>query len=72
MFESMEITETIYEGFVEPYSKKLTIKYASSDGHSRKKKGESASSKIYSKIGRRSGRHNKRYVDFFRDRLQLT
>ena len=35
MFESMEITEYIYKGVVEPYYKKTTGAYANCAGHSR-------------------------------------
>ena len=43
MFERMEISESIYEGVVEPYYKKPTREDANRAGHSRNRRGESAS-----------------------------
>ena len=37
MFECMEITESIYEGVVEPSYKKLTQTYSNRAGHIRQK-----------------------------------
>ena len=36
IFECTEIVESIYEGVVEPSTKKLTNKYSNSSGHSSK------------------------------------
>ena len=42
MFECMEIAESIYEGVVEPYYKKITGTDSNRAGNSSKKGGEAA------------------------------
>ena len=54
MIQRMGVAETIYEGIVESYQKKTTRADSNHDGHSRKMKEESAYSKIYSKMGKRT------------------
>ena len=44
MFERMDISESIYEGVVEPYYKNPTQEDSNRDGHSRQNIGEAASS----------------------------
>ena len=56
MFERMEIIETIYEGVVETSNKKTTIAYANHAGHISQKRGEAASSKNYSEMGKHAGK----------------
>ena len=63
MFECMEFAETIDEGVVEPSYLKNTRADANCDGHSRQKRGESASSKIYFEMGKYTGKRNEMYVD---------
>ena len=56
MFECMEITESIYEGVVEPSYKKLTQTYSNRAGHISQKRGEAASSWTIPKKGESSGK----------------
>ena len=64
MCERMDIAESIYEGVVEPSYKLSTGSDATHAGHSRKKRGEVASSHTYSKMSERVGKRRKRYVDY--------
>ena len=66
MFECMEITEYIYKGVVEPSYKKPTREYANRAGNSRKKRGESASSKTHPVTIESSDKRQKWYVDHSR------
>ena len=59
----MEITESIYEGLVEPPYKKHTWADANFSGHSRHKRGEAASSWNLPKKGESAGKRRKRHVD---------
>ena len=63
MFECMEISESIYEGLVEPSYKKPTMIDANRADHSRKNIGESASSWTRPEKGESAGKHRKRHVD---------
>ena len=63
MFERMEITEHIYEGVVEHSYKKPTREDTNRAGHSRNKRGESASFKNNPATGESSDKIRKRYVD---------
>ena len=56
MFDCMEISESIYEGVVEPSYKKPPRADANRAGHIRKKRGESASSWTRSKKGESAGK----------------
>ena len=64
MFERMYISESIYEGVVEPYYKQSTKADSTCAGHSRGNIGESASSNTYSAISESSGKRRKIYVDY--------
>ena len=59
MFERMEITESIYEGVVEPSYKKHTRADANCDGHSKQNRGESASSQTQSAMDESAGKRRK-------------
>ena len=48
MLEQMEISESIYEGVVEPSYRNSIRADANSDGHNNQKRGVSASSHTYS------------------------
>ena len=63
MFERMEIDESIYEGVLEPSHKKPTRVDANRAGHSRQKRGESASSWNRPENGESAGKRIKRHVD---------
>ena len=63
MFESMEITKSIYKGVVEPSYKKNTRADVNRAGNSRQKRGEVASSWTCPEKGERSGKRRTRYVD---------
>ena len=63
MFEQMDISESIYEGVLEPSYKKPTREDTNSAGKSRQNRGESASSQTHSEMGESTGRSIKRYVD---------
>ena len=68
----MEIAESIYECFVESSYKKLTRADANRSGHSRKMRGESASSNNYSKISDSNRKHRGKNVDNTKNRPKLT
>ena len=59
----MEITESIYEGVVEPSYQKPTREHANRADHNRKKRGESASSHTHYAMRENAGKQKKRYVD---------
>ena len=63
MFESMEITESIYEGVVEPSYKKPTRADANRAYHNRDKREESDLSNTCPPIRESAGKRRKRYVD---------
>ena len=67
MFERIETEEYIYEGVVE-HSKKKTRADANRDYLSRKMRGESDLSAIYSKTSESDGKQIKRYVNHPKDR----
>ena len=71
MFESMEISENIYEYIVEPSYKtnRLDGKRA---GHRRKMREIYSLSKSFSEMSIRAGKLKKRHVDHPRDRSKLT
>ena len=69
--ESMEIAESIYEGFVEPSYKKLTGSDDNRDGIIMKIRGESDSSTTYSGISQSADLCRKRYVDHTEGRSKL-
>ena len=62
-FERMEISESIYEGLVEPYYKKPTRVDANCAGHSRQKREEAALSWTRPEKGKSAGKRRKRHVD---------
>ena len=64
MFEQMDISESIYEGVVEPSYKNATLSDANHASNSRKKREEDASSKTQSAMGERDGKLRKQYSDF--------
>ena len=64
MFERMDISESVYEGAVEPSYKKYTSWDATHAGHSRKNRGKYASSHTYSAMSERSIKRRKIYVDY--------
>ena len=72
MFERTEIAESIYKGVVEPYYKKTTREYANCAGHSRKMRGEAASSNTYSEMNESASKCRKRYVEHPKDRSKPT
>ena len=51
---------------------KTTREYANRDVQIKQKRGEAASSKTYSKMGKCYGNNKQRYADISRDRSQLT
>ena len=63
MFEHMEISESIYEGIVEPSYKKPTRADANRSGHIRQKRGEPDSSWTRPDKGESAGKRRKRHVD---------
>ena len=63
MFECMEISESIYEGVVEPSYKKLTRADSNRAGHCRKNRGEAASLCNRPKKGESTDKRRKRHVD---------
>ena len=63
MFERMEISESIYEGIVEPSYKKTTSADANRVGHSRENIGEDASLWTCPKNGGSANKCRKRYVE---------
>ena len=63
MFDPMEITESIYEGLVEPYYKKTTWVDSNCAGHIRNKRGGSALYKTRPVTGESTGKRRKKYVD---------
>ena len=63
MFEHMEISESIYEGVVEPYYKRNTRTDANRAGNSRQKRREAASSRTRPGKGESAGKHRKGYVN---------
>ena len=71
IFESMEIVETMFEGVVEPSSKKTTRNVSNQAGRTKQMRGEDASSKLYIEMGKRAGKCKKRYVDRPRYRWEL-
>ena len=58
----MDITESIYEGVVEPPYKKPTREDANRSGHSRQNRGQDALSQTHSAMSESAGRRRKRYV----------
>ena len=67
MFEYMEFLEYISEVVVETSCKKPTRAYDNHDGHSRKIRGEYASSNTYFEISESGGKRRKKYVDHPKD-----
>ena len=63
MFERMEIAESTYEGVVEPSYKKSTQEDSNRAIHSRKNRGEAASSWTLPKKGQSAGKRRKIHVD---------
>ena len=63
MFERMDISESIYKGVVEPSYKKTTWADTNHGIHSRKKRGESASSWNLPDMSESAGNLRKRHVD---------
>ena len=63
MFESMDISESIYEGVVEPSDKKPTWADANCDDNSSQKRGESALLWTHPNKGERYGKRRKRHGD---------
>ena len=63
MFERMEISDSIYEGVVEPSNKKITLRDTNSSTHRRQKIVEAASSWTPAKKGESAGKRRKRHVD---------
>ena len=59
MFECMEMSESIYEGVVEPSYKTRNRVYSNRAVHSRKIRGETASSNTYSDMSEISGNRGK-------------
>ena len=67
MFECMEIVESIYEVVLKPSYKKPTRVDTNRADHSRKMRGEAASSNSYSRINEIAGMRIKRYVNRLKD-----
>ena len=63
MIKKMEISESIFEGAVEPSYKNLNRVDVNRAGHSRNKRGEAASSQNHSEIGESAGKCRKQYLD---------
>ena len=63
MFEHMEITESIYEGVVEPSYKKPTRADAKRAYHRRQKRVEAASSWNCPEKGESAGKRRKLHID---------
>ena len=63
MFERIKISESIYEGLVEPSYKKSTLADANHAGHRSQKRGEAASLCNISEKGESAGKCIKRHVD---------
>ena len=64
MFECMDIAESINESVVEPSYKKSTRADSTRNGHSRKNRGEAASSHTYSTMSDSSGERRKICLDY--------
>ena len=60
----METEKKIYEGVVEPSYKKSTRADSTRNGHSRKNRGEAASSHTYSTMSDSSGERRKICLDY--------
>ena len=63
IFEHTEITESIYEGVVEPYYKKPTWEDSNRACHGRNKIGEAALSNTCPATGESARKRQKQYVD---------
>ena len=72
IFKRVEIAESIYEGVVEPSHKNPISADATSAGHSRQKRRESALSHTYSKISESVGKRRKRYVYICKGKLKTS
>ena len=72
MFEIMDITESIYEGVVEPPYKKTARADTNHAGHSRLNRGELALSNTHSKMNESNGNHRERYIDHPKGRSKPT
>ena len=72
IFQRIEISESIYDGVVEPSYEKPNGEYVNHDRISRKMIEESASSNTHSNMGETSVKRRKRYVDPPKDRSKLT
>ena len=59
----MEIAKKMFEGVVEPSSKKTTREYYNHSSCTKQMRGEDASSKIHCEMVKRAGKFKKRYVD---------
>ena len=62
----------MYEGVVEHSYKKSNRSDANHDVYNRQMRREAASSKIYSGVGKRSGKRKQRYVDHLRGQSKPT
>ena len=71
MFERMEISESIYEGVVEPYLKNLTRTYSNRAGHISKLRGEADLSTTYSNMIDTAGESRKSYADHLEGRYKI-
>ena len=72
MFDHMGITETIYEGVVEPSLKKTTRADANHSVQRSQIRGVYTLSKTHPDMIIRGGKRRKRYVYHLRDRPRLT
>ena len=61
----------MFEGVVEPFSKKTTREDFNHAGRTKQMRVEDASSKMYSNMGKCAGKCKKRYVDHLRYRCEL-
>ena len=59
----MEIAQIMFEGVVEPSSKKTTRNISNQAGRTKQMRGEDASSKLNSKMGKRAGKRMKIHID---------
>ena len=66
------ICRKVYEVVAEHSYKKSTIADSNCNFHSRQMRGESASSKHYSNMGKQTGKRKKNCVYHLRDQLKLT
>ena len=71
MFKHMEISESIYEGVVEPSYKKLTRADANRAGHIRQKRGEPALPWNHQDNGESADKRRKWHVDSLREKLKI-